>query len=48
MSAGVHICDEPNKDTMNEMANKILVDDFKKVYPNANYVINLSDIMRYD
>lgn len=41
---GVHICDEPNQKTMNEMANKTLVDDFKKVYPNASYIINLSDI----
>lgn len=41
---GVHICDEPNKETMDEMANKTLVEDFKKVYPNANYIVNLSDI----
>ena len=41
---GVHICDEPNKETMDEMANKTLVDDFKKVYPNASYIINLSDV----
>ena len=41
---GVHICDEPNNKTMTEMSNKTLVDDFKKVYPNASYIINLSDI----
>ncbi|MBQ2933972.1 MAG: hypothetical protein IJE02_05130 [Clostridia bacterium] len=41
---GVHICDEPNKETMDEMANKTLIEDFKKVYPNASYIINLSDI----
>ena len=41
---GVHIVDEPNKETMDEISVKTLVDDFKKVYPNASYVVNLSDI----
>ncbi len=41
---GVHIVDEPNKETMEEISNKTLVEDFKKVYPNASYIVNLSDI----
>ena len=29
---------------MNEIANTTLIEDFKKTYPNANYIVNLSDI----
>lgn len=38
---GVHINDEPNKETMTKLANTQLIEDFKKVYPNAKYMINL-------
>lgn len=41
---GVHICDEPDNKKMNEIANTTLIEDFKKTYPNANYIVNLSDI----
>ena len=40
---GVHICDEPSKRHYDGMCNSsVLMDDFKKVYPNANYIVNLS------
>ncbi len=38
---GVHICDEPTKNHIYEYNNKTFIEDFKKVYPNADYVINL-------
>lgn len=38
---GVHINDEPNKEKMAELANDTLINDFKKVYPNAKYIVNL-------
>lgn len=38
---GVHIKDEPNKETMAELADDTLINDFKKVYPNAKYIVNL-------
>ena len=41
---GVHICDEPDNKKMNEIASTTLIEDFKKTYPNANYIVNLSDI----
>ena len=41
---GVHICDEPDNKKMTEIANKTLIEDFKKTYPNASYIVNLSDI----
>lgn len=47
---GVHICDEPyvkRPDGSNHFeiyGNKTLVEDFKKVYPNAKYIVNLIPI----
>lgn len=39
---GAHIADEPKLDDLTEIANnKTLIEDFKKVYPGADYVINL-------
>lgn len=38
---GVHINDEPNKETMTKLADPELIADFKKVYPNTKYMINL-------
>jgi len=38
---GVHINDEPNKETMEQLAKDELIDDFKKVFPKAKYMINL-------
>ena len=38
---GVHICDEPQAKHIPVYGNKTLVDDFKKVYPNAKYIVNL-------
>lgn len=38
---GVRISDEPTKERMAELASKDLIDDFKKVYPNKKYMINL-------
>ncbi len=38
---GVHINDEPNKETMTQLSNDDLIEDFKKVYPNTKYMINL-------
>ncbi len=38
---GVHICDEPSKDHLEVYGNKTLIEDFKKVYPNAKYIVNL-------
>lgn len=40
---GVHIVDEPSKGHYDGRYNSTtLMDDFKKVYPNANYIVNLS------
>lgn len=39
---GIHICDEPYKDRhTNLYGNPTLVEDFKKVYPNAKFIVNL-------
>ncbi len=44
---GIHICDEPyvkRPDGSNHFeiyGNKTLVEDFKKVYPNAKFIVNL-------
>jgi len=39
---GIHICDEPYKDKHFPLyGDKTLVDDFKKVYPNAKFIVNL-------
>ncbi len=48
---GVHICDEPyikTADGSNHFeiyGNKTLVEDFKKVYPNAKFMVNLIPLM---
>ncbi len=42
---GVHICDEPYKDRHFPLyGNKTLIEDFKKVYPNADFIVNLIPI----
>ena len=47
---GIHICDEPyvkRADGTNHFeiyGNKTLIDDFKKVYPNAKFIVNLIPI----
>lgn len=41
---GVHICDEPFVKHIDIYGNKTLIDDFKKVYPNAKYIVNLIPI----
>lgn len=38
---GVHICDEPSIDHIDVYGNKTLIEDFKKTYPNAKYIVNL-------
>ena len=38
---GIHIKDEPKKEDMTKLANDELIEDFKKVYPNTKYMINL-------
>ncbi len=38
---GVHIKDEPKKDAMLELSSDTLINDFKKVYPDTKYMINL-------
>ncbi len=38
---GIHICDEPQAKHIPNYGNKTLIDDFKKVYPNAKYIVNL-------
>ena len=38
---GVHICDEPSKEHYERYAKESLIEDFKKVYPNADYIVNL-------
>lgn len=40
---GIHIVDEPSKHHYDGTYNSVaMMDDFKKVYPNANYIVNLS------
>lgn len=39
--SGIHICDEPYVRHIEEFGNKTLIEDFKKVYPNAKYIVNL-------
>ncbi|MBQ6717498.1 MAG: hypothetical protein IJN22_01245 [Clostridia bacterium] len=47
---GIHICDEPylknwnNENHFETYGNKTLVEDFKKVYPNAKFIVNLIPI----
>ncbi len=41
MIKGVHINDEPNKETMASLAKDELIADFNKVYPDTKYMINL-------
>lgn len=38
---GVHIVDEPNLSHMNSYSKTSMIEDFKKVYPNADYIVNL-------
>ncbi len=38
---GMHIKDEPNRETMTYLSDDTLINDFKKIYPNAKYIINL-------
>lgn len=38
---GVHINDEPNKETMTKLSDDALIEDFKKAFPNTKYMINL-------
>ena len=38
---GMHVKDEPNKETMTYLSNDTLINDFKKVYGNRKYIINL-------
>ncbi len=40
---GIHIADEPSKHHYDGRFNgTVMMEDFQKVYPNANYIINLS------
>lgn len=41
---GIHICDEPYVRHIEEYGNKTLIEDFKKVYPNAKFIVNLIPI----
>lgn len=38
---GMHVKDEPNKETMEYLSNDTLINDFKKVYPGRKYIVNL-------
>lgn len=38
---GVHINDEPNKETMAQLANDDLIADYQKIYGDRKYMINL-------
>lgn len=38
---GIHIVDEPGAEHIAEYGKPTLINDFKKVYPNAKYVVNL-------
>ena len=45
---GIHICDEPYKDRHIDLySNMTLINDFKKVYPNADYIVNLIPFTAY-
>ena len=52
---GIHICDEPylkrpdgtGSNHFELYGNQVLVDDFKKVYPNAKYIVNLIPFTAY-
>ncbi len=44
---GVHICDEPYAESIYKYSNKTMVEDFKKVYPNAKYIANLIPYTAY-
>ncbi len=39
---GVHMKDEPNKEEMDKYSDMRLINDFKKVYPNTSYIVNLT------
>ena len=41
---GVHIVDEPYVKHIEQYTKPSMIEDFKKVYPNADYVINLINI----
>ncbi|MDO4608981.1 MAG: hypothetical protein Q4B40_07325 [Clostridia bacterium] len=38
---GIHMVDEPGADHIAQYGKQSLINDFKKVYPNAKYVVNL-------
>ncbi len=38
---GIHMVDEPGAEHIAEYGKQTLINDFKKVYPNAKYVVNL-------
>ena len=38
---GVHIVDEPDLSYMNSTSKSSMIEDFKKVYPNTDYIVNL-------
>lgn len=38
---GIHIADEPSKHHYDIYAQKTMIDDFQKVYPDAHYILNL-------
>ncbi len=45
---GIHICDEPYKDRHFPLyGDKTLINDFKKVYPNAKFIVNLIPYTAY-
>ncbi len=41
---GIHIWDEPQKDDIPTISDKAQIEDFKKTYPNADYMVNLIPI----
>ena len=41
MIKGIRIIDEPNKERVTELANETLINDFKKVYPDKKFMVNL-------
>ena len=41
MIKGIRIIDEPNKEKITELADETLINDFKKIYPDKKYMINL-------
>ena len=46
--SGIHIVDEPHKDRHFPVhSNPTLIEDFKKVYPNAKYIVNLIPYTAY-